>query len=172
MNGMLDLLGAASADFRDIALAAVRASFYRHHADDTGTLSASIQADSGYQISGGIAIINWIVKAGGSAAGAYYGWFLEYGTGRYADNPLIALAGYPGKPFNPLRPAAGSGWDIVGRQDGPRPGSFTSHGIKPSHWFYQGVAAARAQADAYAGMLNDRIAYIASAMNSVIKSAA
>jgi hypothetical protein len=172
IDPMAELLGTAAGDFRLIVDKAVRDSFYKHHADDTGTLSASIQADAGYRISGGIAIIEWFVKAGGSAAGAYYGWFLEYGTGRYADNPLIALAGYPGKPFNPLRPPAGSGWDIVGRYDGPRPGSFISHGLQPSHWFSQGVAAARAASDFYAAELNAQIAHVAKVFRDILKAVA
>lgn len=166
---LLNFLSAVCGDFKQLVYEAVRNVYYAHHSDKTGKLGQSIRADAGYELRGNVAVVHWVAKAGGSAAGAYYGWFLEYGTGRFAENPLVALAGYPGFPFNPLRPPAGSGWDIVGRPGTPREGILISHGIHASHWFSRAASAAKAITDAYAAQLNDRLRKL-NAVNQAVAS--
>jgi|GEM_PF-5717024 len=115
--------------------------FQRHHNNKTGALADSIKADALFSQQPGGWLVQWHIQAGGSAHDAYHGWFLEYGTGMFMERPDMALAGYPGKSWNTLRDQwpAGSGWNIVGRPEGPRPGVFMSHGIRPSHWFSNGL---------------------------------
>lgn len=127
----------------------IRKSFDRHHRARSGKLRKSINASVHISRASDIkAIIKIFGIAGGSKLGAYYGWFLEYGTGIYTALPAQVPRGYLDVDFNPLRPRAGGGWEIVGRPDGPYPGKFISHGIKPSHWFREGVANGLAVFDA------------------------
>jgi hypothetical protein len=132
----------------------------RLHDRKTGALADSIKGSATFTDQGNGWLVQWHVQAGGSAANAYHGWFLEYGTGIFMERPDVALRGYPGKPFNPLRAAhkQGNGWPIVGRPEGPYPGKFISHGIKPSHWFSKGVALCHKE---FAKLLADAIARVA-----------
>lgn len=114
----------------------------------TGKLRGSIGVDCTFAEIGpdAVAMTMWITAGG---LDAYYGWFHEYGTGRYIDGTqAIALSGYIDPDthefmdFNTLRPSRDGGWDIVGREDGPMPGVFISKGVQARHWFRQGAVAA------------------------------
>jgi len=133
----------------------VQASYDAVLGKKTGKLYKSIHALAAQPRETGDKIITEVsVMAGGMKAGAYYGWFLEFGTGVYTLKSSYAQEGYLGKGFNELRPPGGSGWEIVGRSEGPYPGKFISHGIKPKHWFYKGAQAGFAKVAAINAQLD------------------
>ena len=136
---IIQIVNTALPKIREAMTLEVLKSFDENHKIKTGRLRKSIGTKVNANLSQAGVTITVYVFAGGSDLGAYYGWFLEYGTGRYTDLPGRALKGYPGFEFNQLRPAAGKGWDIVGRPESEHPGRFISKGIRPSHWFRKGV---------------------------------
>lgn len=133
-------------------IAAMKAAYDERLGVVTGTLRDSINVEiSMPTITGGRVFLDARCTAGGiddNGRWAWYGWFHEYGTGRFTERPNIARwVGYKDadgtwRPFNADRPAAGNGWLIMTRGEDGRPPRFLSHGLRPRHWFAHGVTKA------------------------------
>lgn len=129
--------------------AEVQDSLQRKLNNDTHTLFNSIKAEPVLEWMGQSVFVGANVTAGGGAA--FYGVFQEFGTGMHIENMAAALRGYfDGDgglvPFNEERFnfPKGSGYYILYRS-GPREGMIKSKGVPATHWFSEGIEAARSK---------------------------